>query len=146
MKCNFIDGQWRESAASRSNINPSDLDEIVGEYAQADADDVRAAIAAALAACAGWAHGGIQARSNALDFVGSELLARQIELGTLLSREEGKTLAEGIAEVARAGQIFKFFAGEVLRTAGDKLPSVRPFVEVEVTREPIGVVGIITPR
>ncbi|MGN6230507.1 MAG: aldehyde dehydrogenase family protein [Trinickia sp.] len=145
MKCNFIDGQWRESTASRSNINPSDLDEIVGEYAQADADDVRAAIAAALAARAGWAHGGIQARSNALDFVGSELLARQIELGTLLSREEGKTLAEGIAEVARAGQIFKFFAGEVLRTAGDKLPSVRPFVEVEVTREPIGVVGIITP-
>ncbi|RZF26702.1 aldehyde dehydrogenase family protein [Paraburkholderia sp. UYCP14C] len=144
MKSNFIGGQWRESAASRSNINPSDLDDVVGQYAQADADDARAAIDAACAAQASWAHGGIQARSTSLDFIGNELLARQTELGTLLSREEGKTLVEGIAEVARAGQIFKFFAGEVLRTGGEKLPSVRPLVDVEITREPVGVVGIIT--
>lgn len=145
MKSNFIGGQWRESAASRSNINPSDLDDVVGQYAQADADDARAAIDAACTAQASWAHGGIQARSTSLDFIGNELLARQTELGTLLSREEGKTLVEGIAEVARAGHIFKFFAGEVLRTGGEKLPSVRPLVDVEITREPVGVVGIITP-
>jgi len=145
MKCNFIGGQWRASAASRSNINPSDLDDVIGQYAQADTDDARAAIDAARKAQKTWAHGGIQARSSALDFIGSELLGRQTELGTLLSREEGKTLAEGIAEVARAGQIFKFFAGEVLRAGGEKLPSVRPLVDVEVTREPVGVVGIITP-
>jgi len=145
MKSNFIGGQWRESAASRSNINPSDLDDVVGQYAQADADDARAATDAACAAQASWAHGGIQARSTSLDFIGNELLARQTELGALLSREEGKTVVEGIAEVARAGQIFKFFAGEVLRTGGEKLPSVRPLVDVEITREPVGVVGIITP-
>ena len=145
MKRNLIGGQWRESRATRSNVNPSDLDDVVGEYAQADADDVRSAIDAARAAQATWAHGGIQARSNSLEFIGTELLARQTELGTLLSREEGKTLPEGIAEVARAGQIFKFFAGEALRTGGEKLPSVRPHVDVEVTREPVGVVGIITP-
>jgi len=54
-------------------------------------------------------------------------------------------LPEGIGEVMRAGQIFKFFAGEVLRAAGEKLPSVRPGVDVEVTREPLGVVALITP-
>lgn len=145
MKRNFIGGHWHESTASRSDLNPSDLDDVVGEYAQADADGARAAIEAARTAQGTWGHSGIQARSTSLDFIGSELLARQTELGTLLSREEGKTLAEGIAEVARAGQIFKFFAGEVLRTGGEKLPSVRPLVDVEVTREPVGVVGIITP-
>lgn len=80
-----------------------------------------------------------------LDFVGTELLARKAELGRLLSREEGKTLPEGIGEVARAGQIFKFFAGEALRLTGDRLASVRPGIEVDVTRFPIGVVGLITP-
>src|SRR5437773_9363258 len=45
----------------------------------------------------------------------------------------------------RAGYIFKYFVGEAMRLSGEKLPSVRPGVEVEVTREPIGVIGIITP-
>ncbi|WP_115423218.1 aldehyde dehydrogenase family protein, partial [Ensifer sp. M14] len=62
-----------------------------------------------------------------------------------LSREEGKTLAEGIGETVRAGQIFDFFAGEALRLAGEVIPSVRPNIGVEITREPVGVVGIITP-
>src|SRR5690606_3335172 len=84
-------------------------------------------------------------RSEALDKVGDEILARKEELGELLSREEGKTRPEGIGEVARAGQIFKFFAGEALRLSGEKIASVRPGIEVEMTREPIGVVGIITP-
>ena len=92
-----------------------------------------------------WATGSIQERANILDRAGSEILARKDELGRLLSREEGKTLPEGIGEAARAGYIFKFFAGEVLRLIGDKLPSVRPGIDVEVTREPIGVVGLITP-
>ncbi len=80
-----------------------------------------------------------------LDKVGSDILARKDEIGRLLSREEGKTLPEGVAETVRAGHIFKFFAGEVLRQAGEKIPSVRPGVDVEITREPIGVVGLITP-
>ncbi|MBU0839412.1 MAG: aldehyde dehydrogenase family protein, partial [Gammaproteobacteria bacterium] len=74
-----------------------------------------------------------------------EILARREELGTLLAREEGKTLPEAIGEVARAGNIFKYFAGECLRQAGETLQSVRPGVGVEVTREPLGVIGLITP-
>jgi aldehyde dehydrogenase (NAD+) len=77
--------------------------------------------------------------------IGDEIIARKDDLGRLLSREEGKTLAEGVGETVRAGQIFLFFSGECLRMAGDKLASVRPGVEVEVTREAVGVVGLITP-
>src|SRR4029077_17677209 len=77
--------------------------------------------------------------------VGTEILARREELGRLLSRENGKPLADGTGEAARAGYIFKFFAGEALRITGDKLDSVRPGIEVEVTREPVGVIGMITP-
>ena len=104
-----------------------------------------AAIAAAKQAFPAWSTGSIQERANILDKVGTEILARKDEIGRLLSREEGKTLPEGVGETVRAGHIFKFFAGEVLRLSGEKLPSVRPGVDVEITREPIGVVGLITP-
>nr|WP_233167479.1 aldehyde dehydrogenase family protein [Xylophilus sp. ASV27] len=127
------------------NRNPSHLAEVIAEYAQGDAAQVDAAVQAALAAFPAWSTSGIQSRSEALDKIGTEILARKEELGTLLSREEGKTKPEGIGEVTRAGQIFKFFAGECLRLAGEVLPSVRPGIGVEITREPIGVVGLITP-
>ncbi len=119
--------------------------DVIGEYAHADAAQTRAAIAAAKQAAPAWAMSSIQDRSNILDQVGNEILARKDELGRLLAREEGKTLPEGIGEAARAGMIFKFFAGEALRLAGDKIASVRPGVDVEVTREPVGVVGLVTP-
>ena len=118
---------------------------MIGEYARADEAQARAAIAAARAAFPAWAARHAAARADALDFIGTEILARKEELGDLLAREEGKTLPEAIGEVARAGQIFKFFAGEALRVPGERLASVRPGVDVEVTREPVGVVGIITP-
>ena len=79
-----------------------------------------------------------------LDRIGNEILARKDELGTLLAREEGKTKPRRSAK-RRAGYLFKFFAGEVVRQAGEVLPSVRPGIKVEITREPVGVVGIITP-
>lgn len=142
---NYIGGQWLAAGSYSRNINPSDLSDCLGEYAQADAAQVAQAIAAARAAFPAWSTSGIQARSDALDKVGSEILARRQELGELLAREEGKTLPEAIGEVSRAGNIFKFFAGECLRLAGELLPSVRPGVSVEVTREPLGVVGLITP-
>jgi len=142
---NYIDGQWVASDRYQANVNPSDLSDVIGEYAQADAAQVEQAIAAARRAFPAWASFGIQARADALEKVGLEILARREELGTLLAREEGKTLPEAIGEVARAGNIFKFFAGECLRQAGETLQSVRPGVGVEVTREPLGVVGLITP-
>jgi len=142
---NHIAGEWVAGVSVTANRNPSDVHDVIGDYAQADAAQTRAAIAAARQAFPAWAGGPIQERSNILDRAGAEILARKDELGRLLSREEGKTLAEGIGEAMRAGQIFKFFAGEVLRAAGEKLPSVRPGIDIEVTREPIGVVGLITP-
>ncbi len=142
---NYIAGEWVAGASARANRNPSNVGDVVGEYAQADDAQTRTAIAAASRAFPAWATGPIQERSNILDRAGTEILARKDELGRLLSREEGKTLPEGIGEAARAGQIFKFFAGEVLRTAGEMLPSVRPGIDVEITREPVGVVGLITP-
>ncbi|WP_027475268.1 aldehyde dehydrogenase family protein [Curvibacter gracilis] len=142
---NFINGEWLAGNTLAPNLNPSNLADVIGEYAQGDAAQLDLAVRAAEAAFPAWSTSGIQARSDALDKIGSEILARREELGTLLSREEGKTRAEGIGEATRAGQIFKFFAGECLRLAGETIPSVRPGIGVEVTREPIGVVGLITP-
>src|SRR5258705_8146007 len=142
---NYIAGEWVAGATTTLNASPSDLANVIGEYAQADAAQTRTAIAAAKQAFPGWAGGSVQERANILDRAGNEILARKDELGRLLSREEGKTLPEGVGEATRAGNIFKFFGAEALRLAGDKLPSVRPGVDVEITREPLGVIGLITP-
>ncbi len=145
MHRNFIAGDWVTGADVARNINPSDLSDVIGEYARADKAQAETAIAAARAAFPAWSMSSIQDRANLLDAIGNTILARKDELGRLLSREEGKTLPEGVGEVARAGQIFKFFGGEALRLAGEKIASVRPGVDVEITREPVGVIGIITP-
>jgi len=142
---NFIAGEWIEGQGITRNVNPSDTNDVVGEFSQASKADLDRAVAAAKAAFKGWSRSTPQQRFDALNAISAEILARKEELGRLLSREEGKTLPEGIGEVTRAGQIFAFFAGEALRLAGEKLPSVRPGMEVEITREPMGVVGIITP-
>jgi alpha-ketoglutaric semialdehyde dehydrogenase len=141
----YIDGHWVAGSAATQDENPSDLATPVGEYASLEAAQVRDAITAAAASQRSWSLTTPQQRADALDFVGSEILARKEELGRLLAMEEGKTLPESIGEAARAGQIFKFFAGEALRIPGEKLASTRPGVEVEITREPVGVVGIIAP-
>jgi aldehyde dehydrogenase (NAD+) len=73
------------------------------------------------------------------------MMARAEELGTLLSREEGKPLAEGKGEVYRAGQFFTYYAAESLRQMGDTADSTRENIEIDVRREALGVVGIISP-
>ena len=142
---NFINGDWAQARERAPNINPSNTSDVVGDFARDDEAQARAAIAAARAAAPAWARGPIQARADLLDKIGNEILARKDELGTLLAREEGKTKPEAVGEATRAGYLFKFFAGEVVRQAGEVLASVRPGIKVEITREPVGVVGIITP-
>ncbi|MEP1420606.1 MAG: aldehyde dehydrogenase family protein [Erythrobacter sp.] len=142
---NLIAGQWTGSDDHLININPSDTNDIIGEYAKGTAAQASDAIEAAHQAFADWRHSSIQHRSDCLDAIGNEILARKDELGRLLAREEGKTLPEGIGEATRAGQIFKFFAGEALRIAGETLQSVRPGIDVEVFRQPVGPIAIITP-
>jgi aldehyde dehydrogenase (NAD+) len=142
---NFIAGAWSKSAGQKPDVNPSNTNDVIGEFPQAAAGDVESAIAAAKAAFPAWSRSSIQLRHDILKRIGDEILARKDEIGRLLAREEGKTLAEGIGETVRAGQIFLFFSGEVLRMAGEKLASVRPGIDVEITREPLGVIGLITP-
>ena len=141
----FIGGEWVRGASYAPDINPSNVDDSVGDYARGDRSQAEAAIRAAADAAPAWARTSIQARADALDQIGSEILERGEELGRLLAREEGKTLKEATGEARRAGYIFKFFAGEALRLGGELTPSVRPGVRVEVSREPLGVIGIITP-
>lgn len=142
---NLIAGEWAEAANASRNINPSNTNDVVGEYAQGSVEQLNDAVAAAKAAFPAWSRSNPQERYEVLKKASDEILARKDELGRLLSREEGKTLPEGIGEATRAGQIFAFFAGECLRLAGEAIPSVRPGVGVEVTREPVGIVGMITP-
>ena len=144
LHANLIDGEWVEGEAV-PNVNPANTAEVVGHYARATADDAERAIAAAKAAFPAWSRSGPLERHAVLRKAADEITARKEEIGRLLSREEGKTLAEGIGETVRAAQIFDFFAGECLRLTGEILPSVRPGVGVEITREAVGPVGLITP-
>jgi aldehyde dehydrogenase (NAD+) len=142
---NYIAGEWVEGEGVSRDVNPSDTNDVVGLYAHASAAQVETAVAAARAAFPAWSRTTPQERHDILLRASSEILARREELGNLLAREEGKSLPESIGEVTRAGQIFDFFAGETLRIPGEKLASVRPNVDVELTREAVGVIGIIAP-
>jgi len=141
----IIGGEAVSSASASRNINPSNTNDIIGEFASGSVADVDRAVAAAKSAFPAWSRTTPQERYDILKKASDEVLARRDELGRILSREEGKTLPEGIGEAARAGQILAFFAGETLRFGGETLPSVRPGVGVDITREAIGVIGMITP-
>jgi alpha-ketoglutaric semialdehyde dehydrogenase len=142
---NLIDGRPLEAGERQPDINPSNIHDIVGEAAWASAAAVASAVASARKAFGAWSQTNPQRRFEILDRAGDEILARKDELGHLLSRENGKPLADGIGEAARAGFVVKYFAGEAVRIAGEKFESVRPGIDVDITREPLGVVGLITP-
>lgn len=142
---NFIDGKWVAVSRTVANVNPSDLSDVIGHYAQADGDQFARAIAAARNAADAWSRAPIEQRYKALMAIGRELTARSAELGELLSREEGKPRAEGVGEVYRAGQFFEFYAAECHRQYGQNAESVRPGIDVDVRREPVGVVAVISP-
>jgi aldehyde dehydrogenase (NAD+) len=142
---NFIAGEWLAGAGEIANINPSDLADTIGHYAQADSDQLQRALDAAQTAQQEWAKSGLERRYNVLMAIGNELIERCEELGTLLAREEGKTQPEGKGEVYRSGQFFTYYAAEALRQIGDNADSVREGIEVDVRREAVGTVAIISP-
>lgn len=142
---NHIDGQWVSGQDLSPDINPSDITDVVGQAAVGGVDDVGFAVQAAQSAFEEWSRSSIQQRFNILDAAGTVILTRAKELGTLLAREEGKPIGEAIGEATRAGQLFKYFAGEAVRNSGELLDSVRPGLTVEMTHEPVGVIGLITP-
>ena len=141
----YIQGEWQAGESTVSNINPSDISENLGEFSQASEWQVQQAIQAAKQAQPKWEKTPIEHKQSILQAIGDELITRCDELGEILSREEGKPFVEGRGEIYRAGQFFQYFAAEVLRQIGDSALSVRPGVSVEVTREALGVVAIISP-
>lgn len=145
MKANYIGGEWIAGSTGVENINPSNTTEVIDTYAQAGKAETEQAVLAAEDAFAGWSQSPVQVRHDSLKQIGDTILQRKDEIATLLAREEGKILKEALAETERAGRIFLFFAGEALRLKGETLASVRPGVSVDVTREPVGPVGLITP-
>ena len=142
---NYIAGDWVAGTGVIENRNPSDITDLIGHYAQASTAQVDQALDAARRAQADWAAYGLERKQNVLNAIGTEMMARAEELGALLSREEGKPLAEGKGEVYRAGQFFTYYAAEVLRQMGETADSTRDGIEIDVRREPVGVVAIISP-
>ncbi|MCU9849576.1 aldehyde dehydrogenase family protein [Defluviimonas sp. WL0024] len=141
----YIAGRWQAGESEIENRNPSDVSDLIGRYAQASAAQLDEALEAARKAQPLWWAAGIQKRHDVLMAIGTELIARSAEIGEMVAREEGKPLAEGKGEVYRAGQFFTYFAAEVLRNQGDLAESVRPGIEIDVRREPVGVVAIVSP-
>ena len=142
---NFIAGEWLAGAHDIENRNPSDLSDLIGRFAQADEAQLQRALEAATSAQREWAKSGLEQRYSALMAIGEELMQRAEELGRLLAREEGKPLAEGKGEVYRSGQFFTYFAAEALRQIGDTADSVSDNIEIDIRREPVGVIAIISP-
>jgi len=141
----LINGEKVSGGAEGESINPSNLDEVVARYPKGGEAEVDQAVKAARAAFPGWSQASPEVRSDVLDKAGTLIMSRAKDLGALLSREEGKTLAEGSGEVMRAARILKYFAGEALRRHGQTLDSTRPSIDVETHREAVGVYGLITP-
>jgi aldehyde dehydrogenase (NAD+) len=104
-----------------------------------------AGVRAARAAFPRWSRSSPLLRHDILMRASQEIMGRREELGRLLSREEGKTLPEGIGEVTRAGHVLAYMAGEAVRLKGERLAGLIEGSDAEVTREPLGVVGIISP-
>ena len=141
----YIGGEWVGDSDVTTNTSPANRDDVIGTYARGDAARVDQAVSAALTAQPGWAAASPQLRHDVLERAGALIVERKDELGRLLAREEGKTIAEAVGETVRASQVFKFFAGEALRNTGDAVASVRPGIDVMIEREAVGVIGLITP-
>ncbi|MDV3124351.1 aldehyde dehydrogenase family protein [Mycobacterium sp. 21AC1] len=143
---NHIDGQWAEGGgAVLVDNNPAFPDQVVARGALADESQLDRSVRAARNAAPGWAREPMHNRAAVLARA-ADLVDRSAEQwGAELTREEGKTLAEGIGEVRRAAQILRYYAGAADRETGAVYSSPRPGEQILVTRKPIGVVGIITP-
>jgi len=142
---NLIAGNWVSGESVIENRSPSDISDVIGLYSQASKDQLQHTVQQAQRAQIEWASYTLERRQSVLMAIGNSLTDNAEELGKLLSREEGKPLAEGRGEVFRAGQFFTYYAAECLRQIGENADSVRAGVEIDVRREAVGVVAIISP-
>jgi aldehyde dehydrogenase (NAD+) len=144
---NYINGVWQPAASGETfdNRNPADRDDLVGLHAASGAEDVEAALAAAEAAFDVWRRTSPIQRAAVLHKAAEILASRANDIGRELTREEGKTLKEGIGETNRAVQILRYVAGEIQQPDGEHYPSANMNTLLYTVREPLGVVAIITP-
>jgi alpha-ketoglutaric semialdehyde dehydrogenase len=142
----LIDGDWRSgSGTEQRTVNPARPEEVLAVYRAATEDEADAAVAAARRAAPGWADTPMHERAQILRRAADLLDSRAEQLGEELTREEGKTLPEGIGEVRRAAEILRYHAGEADRDAGEIFSSPRRGESILVVRRPVGVVTVITP-
>ncbi|MEW6047076.1 MAG: aldehyde dehydrogenase family protein [Bacillota bacterium] len=144
---NLIGGRWVPASTGETyeDRSPADTTEVVAVLPRSPAEDVRRAVEAASQAFPSWSRKTALARGEILYRAAAILRGRADEIARLFSREEGKPIGESRAEVLRAAQILEFFGGDGARLAGETLPSGRPNVFLFTVREPLGVVGIVTP-
>ena len=144
---NFIAGEWRtsKSGATFSSTNPANTDEIVGYYQQSTIADLEEAVEAARKAQPGWAATPAPERGEVLSRTAFILEQRREELAALMTREMGKVLKETRGDVQTAIDVAKFIAGEGRRAEGETIPSALNNKFCMTIRQPLGVVGIITP-
>ncbi|MDN6872160.1 NAD-dependent succinate-semialdehyde dehydrogenase [Pseudomonas citronellolis] len=140
----YIDGQWHSGGPTYAVRNPA-TGEVVAEVPRGGAEETNAAIAAAERALPAWRALLAKERAACLRRWAELMLASQDELARLLSREQGKPLAEAKGEVAYAASFLEWFAEEAKRVYGDVIPSPKADARIVVTKQPIGVVAAITP-
>lgn len=143
---NLIGGEWVASRSGETyeDRNPADTGEVVGRFQRSAPEDIREAVRAAREAFPAWAATPVPERGRILHRVAARLEEQKEELASILTREEGKTLAESRGEVQRAVDIFRFF-GSLTHQDGETIHSSDPDMLLFTYREPLGVVGIITP-
>jgi len=141
----LINGEWCNVGNEIANINPSESSQVLGHLISANARQIDDAVSAARHAQPLWSAVKLEDKKNILYSIGQELMDRSDEIGKILSSEEGKPFAEGRGEVFRAGEFYQYYAAECLRQIGESAASVRPNIDIEISREPIGVAGLITP-
>ena len=140
----LINGEWL-GQADTERMNPARPEELAALSPSGTAADVDAAITAAAAAQPGWAALPAPSRGAILITAGNLLIERQAAIAEDLVREEGKTLAEAKGEVKRASDVLRFFGSLGWAATGEVLPSGLPDTTITTRREPLGVVGLITP-
>ena len=144
---NFIGGEWvpADSGETTEVLNPSNPSEVLGTTPKSDRAETERAIEAAAGALPGWKGTLPAARGAVLMEAANILESREDELATLMAKEAGKPMTEARMEVGRAAAIFRYYGSEGWRMEGINPPSARPGVTHASMREPLGVVGLITP-
>lgn len=144
---NYIDGKWVESTSTRTiaNVNPANIDDVLGTIRQATRAEAKAAVDAAAENFASWRATPAPTRGRIVGRAARLLEEHKEDLAQLLTREEGKTIAESRGELQRSINVADFCAGEARRLNGETIQSELPANFAYTLKQPLGVVACVTP-